>query len=187
MFETSVRKHLLRIRGKEYDGKEGNSLGNESQSMKELKRMFTKIVVAIDGSEMSHKVLDTAFHLAKEQQSELNVVYVGKEAGASTAAFVGMTYVPEDYFTTMIEELKREGEQILHRAAALAEQSGIQDLRTYYMTGDPAQMILDFAQQQSCDLIIVGSRGLSGIKELMLGSVSHKVSQYSKCPVLIVR
>ncbi len=48
-------------------------------------------------------------------------------------------------------------------------------------------MILDFADKHGSNLIVVGSRGLSGIKELMLGSVSHKISQYSKCPVLIVR
>lgn len=54
------------------------------------------------------------------------------------------------------------------------------------LKGDPAHQILEYAKEHEQDLIIMGSRGLSGIKEIMLGSVSHKVTQLSKCPVLII-
>jgi len=55
-----------------------------------------------------------------------------------------------------------------------------------HLKGDPAHEILNFAKNNEQQLIIIGSRGLSGMKEMMLGSVCHKVSQLSSCPVLIV-
>ncbi len=100
--------------------------------------MFHNIVVAIDGSEISHQILETAFHLAKEQQSELSIIYVGKETTAASVAFIGMAYVPEDYFTSIKENVRQEGEHILQKAASLAEEAGIIGVQTFYMTGDPA-------------------------------------------------
>ena len=59
-------------------------------------------------------------------------------------------------------------------------------IETVHLKGDPAHQILDYAKDHGQELIIIGSRGLSGVKGVMLGSVSHKVSQLSSCPVLIV-
>ncbi|WKT79177.1 universal stress protein [Lysinibacillus fusiformis] len=59
-------------------------------------------------------------------------------------------------------------------------------IKTIHLKGDPSHQILEYAKEHEQELIIIGSRGLSGMKELMLGSVSHKVAQLSKCSVLIV-
>jgi nucleotide-binding universal stress UspA family protein len=53
--------------------------------------------------------------------------------------------------------------------------------------GDAAQRIIDTARAEKCDLVVIGSRGLGTFKQLLLGSVSQKVSQYANCPVLVIR
>ena len=60
-------------------------------------------------------------------------------------------------------------------------------VKTMLAEGDPAAMIVDTADRENPDLLIMGSRGLSGIRELFMGSVSHKVSHSARCSVLIVK
>ncbi|MDR4397797.1 universal stress protein [Bacillus atrophaeus] len=145
--------------------------------------MFNKMLVAIDGSEMSAKALDAAVHLAKEQQAELSILHVGREAVVATSSLTGIVYVPEHFIDEIRQEVKKEGLHILENAKAKAAESGVQA----EITQEPAHEILNNAKEKGVSLIIVGSRGISGLKEMMLGSVSHKVSQLSPCPVLIVR
>lgn len=73
----------------------------------------------------------------------------------------------------------------LQQAKSKLESAGISP-ETVHLNGDPAHEILSYARDTEQQLIIIGSRGLRGIKEMMVGSVSHKVSQLSSCPVLIV-
>ncbi|PRS01649.1 universal stress protein [Bacillus atrophaeus] len=148
--------------------------------------MFNKMLVAIDGSEMSVKALDAAVHLAKEHQAELSILHVGREAVVATSSLTGIVYVPEHFIDEIRQEVKKEGLHILENAKAKAAESGVQ-ADIIYAQGEPAHEILNNAKEKGVSLIIVGSRGISGLKEMMLGSVSHKVSQLSPCPVLIVR
>ncbi|MDL5143504.1 universal stress protein [Bacillus atrophaeus] len=148
--------------------------------------MFNKMLVAIDGSEMSAKALDAAVHLAKEQQAELSILHVGREAVVATSSLTGIVYVPEHFIDEIRQEVKKEGLHILENAKAKAAESGVK-AEIIYAQGEPAHEILKNAKEKGVSLIIVGSRGISGLKEMMLGSVSHKVSQLSPCPVLIVR
>ncbi|MCY7917273.1 universal stress protein [Bacillus vallismortis] len=148
--------------------------------------MFNKMIVAIDGSDMSAKALEAAVHLAKEQQAELSILHVGREAVVTTSSLTGIVYVPEHFIEEIRGEVKKEGLNILEKAKEQAAENGIQ-AETIYAQGEPAHEILNTAKEKSASLIVVGSRGISGLKEMMLGSVSHKVSQLSTCPVLIVR
>lgn len=141
--------------------------------------MFNRILVAIDGSKMSDKALETGLQFAKERFSKVAVVYVEKQMTVSQ----GMT---EDSVNELYESMKSRGEEILRKAETLADEYEI-EIQTLYLVGDPATQIIKAAEDGNYQLIMVGSRGLGGIKELMLGSVSHKVSQLSKCPVLIVK
>lgn len=145
--------------------------------------MFNKMLVAIDGSDMSAKALDAAVHLAKEQQAELSILHVGREAVVTTSSLTGIVYVPEHFIDEIRNEVKKEGLKILENAKEKAAEKGVQA----DANGEPAHEILNHAKEKGVSLIVVGSRGISGLKEMMLGSVSHKVSQLSTCPVLIVR
>lgn len=79
------------------------------------------------------------------------------------------------------------GEEILRRAEALARERGAEAIETSMPSGHPARAILDYATARSVDLIVMGSRGLSNLEGLMLGSVSHKVSHLAPCSCLTVR
>jgi nucleotide-binding universal stress UspA family protein len=79
------------------------------------------------------------------------------------------------------------GRAMLNRAKETANEKGLSSVRTVLTDGDPASTILEQANKGSFDLVILGSRGLSRVKRLLMGSVSQKVSQLSKCSVLVVK
>jgi nucleotide-binding universal stress UspA family protein len=85
----------------------------------------------------------------------------------------------------LLNEMEKASLEQLQQAKSKLESAGINP-ETVHLKGDPAHETLNYARDTEQQLIIIGSRGLRGIKEMMLGSVSHKVSQLSSCPVLIV-
>ena len=74
----------------------------------------------------------------------------------------------------------------LEAAAALAREAGV-DVNVYARQGDPADAILDVAEEREADLIVVGNKGMTGAKRFLLGSVPNKVSHHAPCSVLIIR
>ncbi len=87
---------------------------------------------------------------------------------------------------SMREVMETLGAQVLERAEALARSAGAKDIHCTMEDGDPASHLLEVARRENADLIVMGSRGLGRIKELMLGSVSHKVVTMASCPCLVV-
>lgn len=141
--------------------------------------MFTNILVAIDGSDMSRKAFATALSMVKELGSKLSIIYVGR-----------IIPVPDGMAIEAMEELydaiAKAGADILNKEKDLAESQGV-SADIFYSEGDPASQIITKAKEGNFDLVVIGSRGLGAFKELMLGSVSHRVSQMSPVPVLIVK
>lgn len=88
--------------------------------------------------------------------------------------------------TTVSVNLSEVADSVLARAAERAQEQGVK-AETYASESDPAEAILEVANQVNADLIVVGNRGLSGIRRFLLGSVSTKVSAHAPCSVLIVR
>ncbi|WCN38871.1 universal stress protein [Aneurinibacillus uraniidurans] len=148
--------------------------------------MFTKIVVAIDGSEMGVKALEAAIALSAEQKAELAVLHVGREVFVSPYIVGEMAYLTKDFDENVNEAIRKESQKLLEEAKekAMARDIAIQAV---YVTGDPAHEIVKYAEENQVGLVVIGSRGLGSLKEMMLGSVSHKVSQLASCPVLIVK
>ncbi|TDL69233.1 universal stress protein [Paenibacillus amylolyticus] len=142
--------------------------------------MFDKIMVAIDKSEITNKLLDATFEIAQNKQTQVTLVNVSQDYVSN-----GMTYVPENFLEDILNEMEKESLEQLHQAKSKLKSAGINP-ETVHLKGDPAHELLNYARDTEQQLIIIGSRGLRGIKEMMLGSVSHKVSQLSSCPVLIV-
>ena len=83
-------------------------------------------------------------------------------------------------------DLREVAESVLDRAARVALSTGV-DVETHAREGHPAEVIIEIANQKQADLIVVGSRGLTGIKRYLMGSVSTKVSEHASCSVMIVR
>ncbi|QTD42624.1 universal stress protein [Sporosarcina sp. Te-1] len=143
--------------------------------------MFCKILVAIDESDMNNKVLEATLSIADNKKAHVTLVNVSKENVTT-----GLTYVPEDYLEEVLNDLEKSSIRILEKAKNKLLSVGGMSIEIIHLKGDAAQQILEYAKEHEQELIIIGSRGLSGMKEFMLGSVSHKVAQLSNCPVLIV-
>jgi nucleotide-binding universal stress UspA family protein len=81
------------------------------------------------------------------------------------------------------------GQQILdsYEAKVKERRHSLQNVRMLLQEGDAAQRIMETAIEIKCELLIIGSRGRGGFKELLLGSVSHKVTNHASCPVLVVK
>jgi nucleotide-binding universal stress UspA family protein len=83
-------------------------------------------------------------------------------------------------------DLREVADNVLARAAEEAGAAGLVT-ETYAEEGDPAHVLIDVAQQQGADLIVVGARGLTGLERFLLGSVSSKLAHHAPCSVTIVR
>ncbi|MDM5326679.1 universal stress protein [Neobacillus sp. CF12] len=139
---------------------------------------YSRIVVAYDHSELSKKALNMALNLAKQdKQIQLNVVMVLQPTKPLPYAYGFVSY--DDSQREELNTVRKEIEQDL---TPLPNKT-----RTFLLEGNPGQMIVEFVKQNNADFVVMGSRGLSGLKELFLGSVSHYVVQKAPCPVLIVK
>ncbi|WP_071394966.1 universal stress protein [Bacillus tuaregi] len=141
--------------------------------------MYNRILVAIDGSEQSEKALKSALKFANERYSKVTVMHVKK----NITIYETMS---SEVVDEMYSEMKKEADKLFNHAKALAEDYGV-EIETYYVIGEPSTLIVKMAEEGNYQLIVMGSRGLGGIKGIMLGSVSQRVTQLSHCPVLIVK
>lgn len=141
--------------------------------------MFSRILLAYDGSALSKKALEYACRLAEDNRAKLEVVHVlhNPVAVIGEAIFNPSEEYEKAYINrteSMIEDLNRQ-------------LSGLPDARATMLIGNPVTAILDYAKEMSADIVIVGSRGLSEMQELFLGSVSHNIVQHASIPVLVVK
>ncbi|MDT7905463.1 MAG: universal stress protein [Sulfolobales archaeon] len=142
--------------------------------------MFKRIVAAYDGSDHAIKALNTAIELAKAFNSKLDVVEV-----VDTAALLGMGFAPIP--SDVIAQIYNKAQNDVEQAKKKAQEAGVKDVTSQVLEGDPATSIIEYASKNGADLIVMGSRGLSTFKRLVLGSVSSKVVQESRIPVLVVK
>lgn len=141
---------------------------------------YSRIVVAYDHSELSKKALKVAMNLAKQdKQIELLVVMVNQPARPIVYSYA---YAFESIQENQREEVKTICKEIEQEIESLPNKT-----RSFVLDGNPGQMIVNFVKQNDADLVVMGSRGLSGLKELFLGSVSHYVVQKAPCLVFIVK
>jgi nucleotide-binding universal stress UspA family protein len=138
--------------------------------------MFSNILVPVDGSEISYKALETALKIAKQNKSNVTVVHALEKVSTS--------YI-KDQNTLRMET--GEGQSILDKCYEFAGEKDM-SISTALLEGKPASAtILDFALKDKFDLIVIGSHGISGFKEHMLGSVSNKIVHHASLPVLLIK
>ena len=147
--------------------------------------MFKKILVPVDGSESAWRALEQAAALACKFEGELLVMTVIQPY--NNAALLA---VPLDHniISQSNADLEEVGKEILARAREKVTETGFAGAADYRIElGHPSERILTISKAEKADAIVLGSRGLSGLAEFFLGSVSTKISQYSNIPVLIVK
>jgi nucleotide-binding universal stress UspA family protein len=145
--------------------------------------MFGSIVVGTDGSETASEAVRQAIELAKVVGAKVNLVSAFQPVGNQRLR-EERTQVPDDA-QWMVNE-REDVDATLKQAAEDAEEAGV-ETETFARQGDPADAILDVAEEQNADLIIVGNKGMSGAKRFLLGSVPNKVSHHAPCAVMIIR
>jgi nucleotide-binding universal stress UspA family protein len=157
--------------------------------------MARSIVVGTDGSESADEAVRRATEMASREGARLHLVTAFPDPQILRDQTTIWTNEPKGLVDsgragggapTENIDLRQVAESLLQRAAREAMSKGV-EVETHVREGEPAEAILDVANQQHADLIVVGSRGLTGIKRYLLGSVSNKVSEHAHCSVMIVR
>ncbi|MGH8064846.1 MAG: universal stress protein [Candidatus Entotheonellia bacterium] len=143
---------------------------------------FTRILVASRGRPWSERAVELAIRMAKAYQLELVVV-----------AILTPDYVPERHATWGIaaapkveEDVKQLVQRVLDRAAALAQANGLRYI-CEMRQGRPAEEIIKAAEQHQCDLILIGSRGESGVSRVTMGETGNEVVLKAPVPVIVVK
>jgi nucleotide-binding universal stress UspA family protein len=146
--------------------------------------VFRSIVVGTDGSDTAHEAVRQAIELTKLTGAALEVVSAYEPVSAARLREEA-TEVPRDLEWSI--NPREDVDATLSEVVKEAKESGVETVRTYARQGDPADAILDVAEEQRSDLIIVGNKGMTGAKRFLLGSVPNKVSHHAPCSVLIIR
>ena len=137
--------------------------------------MMSRILVAVDGSEHADKAFEFALYLAEKTGADLSILHVFEELGNIGYS---ITKEIERDNTEMLQKYQAKAKKTLvHRRVDIIESRA----------DDAATEILRTAGNENIDAIVVGSRGSGKTKELLLGSISYKVSHYASLPVIIVR
>jgi nucleotide-binding universal stress UspA family protein len=145
--------------------------------------VFESIVVGTDGSETARKAVEAAVELAKLTGAKLELVSA-YEPVSSQRLRDEARQVPPD-LQWMVNP-REDVDATLAEAAERVGDAGVAS-RVYAREGDPADAILDVAEELGSDLIVVGNKGMTGAKRFLLGSVPNKVSHHAPCAVMIVR
>jgi nucleotide-binding universal stress UspA family protein len=145
--------------------------------------MFDRIVVGTDGSETATEAVKTAVELAKLSNAKLEIVSAYepvpqsrlREEGEGISGDVSHAINPRE-----------DVQFVLDKAAGVAKQAKV-DVVTHPREGDPADAILDVAEENDADLVLVGNKGMTGARRFLLGSVPNKISHHAPCDVWIVK
>ena len=139
--------------------------------------LFSNILVPYDGSELASKALDKAIEIAKlDKSSKVTVLHV---LAIQTTTVHASLY--NQLIKNKLDIAKASAGSVKVKLAEIPNPSEVM-----IREGSPSSVILQLSKELNCDLIIMGSRGLSGIKEF-LGSVSHSITQQSSIPVLLMK
>jgi nucleotide-binding universal stress UspA family protein len=145
--------------------------------------VFKSIVIGTDGSETADQAVRQAVDLAKRVGARIELVSA-YEPVSDTRLREERREAPADVQYAV--NPKEDVEATLKEAAEVAQEAGV-EVQTYARQGDPADAILDVAEEKGADLIVVGNKGMTGAKRFLLGSVPNKVSHHAPCSVLIIR
>jgi nucleotide-binding universal stress UspA family protein len=148
-------------------------------------RLFNKILVALDGSGHSLRALDDAIQVAKKFHGKITLMHVYSVTVAPVMVPEPSTLTPSGV-SKIVEATRKVGNRILADAAEKAKAEKLQ-VKTMLKEGNTVQEIVRVAEEGKFDLIVMGVRGISKIRELLLGSVSEGVIRHAHCPVMVVK
>ncbi len=145
--------------------------------------MFKSIVVGTDGSDTAMQAVQQAVELAAAVGAKIDLV-CAYEPVPQHRLSAERREAPEDLQWAI--NPREDVDATLESAAEVARGAGVQ-AEVFPRQGDPADAILDVAEERGSDLIVVGNKGMTGAKRFLLGSVPNKVSHHAPCSVMIIR
>ncbi|MDQ1254051.1 MAG: hypothetical protein QG646_3265 [Euryarchaeota archaeon] len=143
-------------------------------------KVLRKILIATDGSETAEKAAHFGIQIAGLSGAKVYAVYV-----IDTTPYYSIP-LDQIWSKEVYEQLEQMGNEITSNVEKTAKAAGL-EAESIVLKGDPAQRIVNFAEEQSVNMIIVGSHGIGGFERLVIGSVSEKVVRHAKIPVLVFR
>ncbi len=147
--------------------------------------MFSKILLATDGSDFSLRAAHHAASLAKKMGASVTVIHVAEPM--NELAYIGLPGFELGVDPTRLNEFQHEvSEKIIARTGEILTTEGIA-YETHRDLGHPAKTVVDLAEKGGFDLIVVGSSGHGQTGAILLGSVSDRIAHRAHCPVLIVK
>jgi nucleotide-binding universal stress UspA family protein len=148
---------------------------------------FSKVLVAIDGSDASMDAADYAIFISKEYNAELlYALHVIHPADVDLSfGQIKEEIPPSSYY--VVSNTNNEAQKYLDKVKLMANEKNVQIKTEIITSTNVAGAIVDYAEDKDVDLIVVGTRGKSGFKKVLLGSVAEDVVTYAHCPVLVVK
>jgi nucleotide-binding universal stress UspA family protein len=146
--------------------------------------MYGAIVVGTDGSDTAKEAVRQATELARAVNAKVLLVSAYEPVPESRLRHE-RNDVPTD--VSWMVNPREDVQSVLDEEAERIQGSGVAEVQTFAREGDPADAILDVAEETKADLIVVGNKGMTGARRFLLGSVPNKVSHHAPCNVMIVR
>jgi nucleotide-binding universal stress UspA family protein len=140
-----------------------------------------KILVGIDGSDSSNKAAEFAALIASKNEAVVTLIYVGPDPGPET---IMSRYVPK-FKIALTKDEEEQADRIFERAEETMNKNGV-NFDTLVLKGNPASLLLLEQSKKGYDMIVVGSRGFSAVKEFLVSSVSARLAHHTMIPVLVV-
>jgi nucleotide-binding universal stress UspA family protein len=166
--------------------------------MSQTKEKFSSVLVSIDGSEASMKAADYAIMTAKRNDAQLtalHVLYSQTGYAYSSGTFGGL--VTPSSIRAIYESAKQEAQQWFDKVEEKINEQEKEEQKEKHQiqlktelvvtATSVAAAIVGYSEQHDIDLIVIGTRGRSGFKKLLLGSVASGVATYARCPVMVVK
>lgn len=142
--------------------------------------MYQHLLFPIDGSPAAQQALTSVTALASSLKAQVTLLHAYQFPVLPTAI---VNPLEATYSVEMGHLLQEAGNALLEQAAAVLRERGVQ-VRTLLEAGEPRDLILEVAEREGCDLIVMGSRGLGTVRGFLLGSVSHYVVNHAHLPVM---
>lgn len=139
---------------------------------------YRNIVIATDGSKNSERAISYGIEIAKLSGARVYGLHVIDTFSLSPSWTAGRE--------SLYEILKRDGEEATFKVKECGEASGV-EIKEVLLEGHPSNEIVDFAENNDIDLIVMGTLGKTGLDRFLMGSVAENVVRNSKVPVLVVR
>jgi nucleotide-binding universal stress UspA family protein len=147
--------------------------------------MYKRIVVGTDGSASAEIAVNAAIDLARLSGATLHVVHAHSVTSAYQLATAPEVGVPIGAIAASNEAIQTQAQRLCDQVVERAQGQGV-TTESHCVAGDAAEALLRVAEDTECDLLVVGNRGMTGVRRFMLGSVPNKLSHHSPASLLIV-